>query len=90
MPTYYEQLFATTAEGDACLEVALLSVCGYEMGEVVKTMVRLVGKGVLGKYAWGRYAWEVKRERRWAKGVVERKYNRADLSFLGASGSLLW
>ncbi|EAT85310.1 hypothetical protein SNOG_07844 [Parastagonospora nodorum SN15] len=55
MPSYYEQLFASTAEGDACLEVALLSVCGYEMEDVIKTMVRLVGKGDLEKYVWVKY-----------------------------------
>ncbi|KAH5879130.1 hypothetical protein HBI91_029210 [Parastagonospora nodorum] len=90
MPSYYEQLFASTAEGDACLEVALLSVCGYEMEDVIKTMVRLVGKGDLEKYVWGRYAWEVRRERRWMKGVGERKYGRMDISCIGGEGSVLW
>jgi hypothetical protein len=89
MPSYYEQLFQTTAEGDACLEVALLVVCGYEMAEVVKMTVSLVEKGVLEPYAQGEYDWKVRRERRWRGEVGKRQYGRSDFGFLGGE-TMLW
>ncbi|KAL5118201.1 hypothetical protein ACEQ8H_003873 [Pleosporales sp. CAS-2024a] len=89
MPSYYQQLFQTTAEGDACLEVALLMVCGFGREQVVKSMVGLVKDGQMRPYAQGKYEWEVKRERRWGNGGRVRKYGRSDLSFLGGR-AMLW
>jgi hypothetical protein len=51
IPWYYAQDFRTYAEGDACLEVALLVVCGYSTGAVLHTMVRLVREGKLAPYS---------------------------------------
>jgi hypothetical protein len=88
MPSYYEQLFQTHAEGDACLEAALLVACGYEFAEVVKAMIKLVEMGELKPYLKGKYEWEVRRERRWGDGRSGRTYGRSDFSFLGGGVSL--
>jgi hypothetical protein len=53
MPEYYAQGFKTYAQGDACLEVALLVVCGYSTDAILHTMVGLVMNGKLAPYSLG-------------------------------------
>jgi hypothetical protein len=49
-PSQYSRSFRTFAEGDAYLEVALLTACGYTAEDVLHTMVRLVKERVLPLY----------------------------------------
>jgi hypothetical protein len=49
-PSQYSRSFRTLAEGDAYLEVALLTACGYTAEDVIHTMIRLVKERILPLY----------------------------------------
>jgi hypothetical protein len=53
MPWDYDRGFRSFAEGDAYLEVALLTAYGYTAEPVLLTMVRLVKEGTLPPYRMG-------------------------------------
>lgn len=80
MHSSYVQYFATYAEGDIYLEVALLVACGFCPRQVVSTMVEFVKEGKLRPYVGGKVWGHTKSGRRWPSGVNEqhdpdRKWN---------------
>jgi hypothetical protein len=51
MPWKYWQWFNTYAQGDVCLEVALLGACGYSTKDALKIIPKLQEEGKLAPYS---------------------------------------
>lgn len=51
MPWKYWQWFSTYAQGDVCLEVALLGACGYSTKDALKIIPKLQEEGKLAPYS---------------------------------------